>query len=102
MTDARREGMLDRLERSQDREEVVMCVVVLICYQVKSLSLAGNETINSMLKLFEHDTKIPNHVTETIQDMKSKDACETEYLIARVKKFGLAKNSKALAALAER
>ena len=101
ITDARREGILDRLERSQDREEVAMCVIVLICYQVKSLSIAGNETIDSMLQLFEHDTKIPNQVTETIQGLKSTDACETVNLIARVKMFGLAKNSKALAALVE-
>jgi hypothetical protein len=101
ITDARRDGILDRLERSQDREEVVMCVVVLICYQVRNLSIAGYETIDSMLKLFEHDTKIPNQVADTIQGLKSTDASETTNLIARVKRFGLAKNSKALAALVE-
>ena len=78
-----------------------MCVVVLICYQVRNLSIAGNETIDSMLKLFEHDTKIPNQVADTIQGLKSTDASETTNLIARVKRFGLAKNSKALAALVE-
>ncbi|KAL3780783.1 hypothetical protein ACHAW5_004896 [Stephanodiscus triporus] len=99
VSDARRECIIDRLERSLDREEVVMCAIVLICHQVKSLSIAGSDTINLALKLFEHDAKIPNEVTEAIKGLKSTDTCETINLIARVKKFGLAKNSKSLAAM---
>ena len=100
---ARRQGLLERLEVAQEKEEVRMCSVVLIYYQVKNLSIAGVDTINLvMTRFFEQDKKIPLKVTKALQILKSEDGIEiSEVLIAGVKKFGLAKNSKALAAAAE-
>jgi len=96
---ARREGILDRLEHSRNEEEVVMCATVLIYHQIKNLPVAGIETINSVLKLFEHDRKIPQRVTEAILSLKRSDVSDSLRLISQVKRYGSAKNGKALAAV---
>ncbi|KAL7554024.1 hypothetical protein ACHAWF_017389 [Thalassiosira exigua] len=54
---AQREGVLQRLENSQNEEEAMMCASVLIAHQVKNLQISGTETIQFILKLFERDKK---------------------------------------------
>mmetsp|Transcript_23688 Transcript_23688/g.51156 ORF Transcript_23688/g.51156 Transcript_23688/m.51156 type:complete len:1032 (+) Transcript_23688:95-3190(+) len=101
---ARREGILNRLEKSQDKEEILMCAIILIMHQVKNMPIAGTDTANLVMnRLFEHDKKIPYGATEALRSLKSTDFDESSslHLIARVKKFGAAKNSKALAAVVD-
>jgi len=95
---ARRDNLLGRLESSQNKDEVVMCAIVLIYHQVKNLSITGTKTISSVLKLFEHDKKIPERVTGVLHLLKGTDIGDSSNLITQVKHFGQAKNSKALAA----
>ena len=99
---ARRNGILHRLENSQDRE-VVNCAVVLICHQVKNMQISGVNTINLALRILEQDKKIPGRVTETLRSLQNAgdDDYDLSGLIANVKKYGSAKNSKALAALVD-
>jgi len=100
---ARREAMLDRLEKSHDKEEVAMLAFVLIYHQVKNVAIVGMETINSLLERLceQPDKKIPRHVITVIQSLKTgaDDCDELSNLMSHVKKLGSAKNSKALAAI---
>merc|ERR1712194_205245 len=100
---ARREGLLERLEAAQDKEEVLLCTTALIYSQVKTLSIAGVDTVTLVLtRLFDQDKKIPKRVTEALQILNStEDAKAAAGLIAQAKKFGATKNSKALAALVD-
>ena len=99
---ARREGLLNRLERCTDKEEIVMCATALLYQQIKSLSISGKLTITSVLQdLFPNDKKIPEEVTKALQILRDCDI-EDQELIGQVKGFASAKNSKALFARCHR
>jgi len=97
---ARREGLLNRLERCTDKEEIVMCATALLYQQIKSLSISGKLTITSVLQdLFPNDKKIPEEVTKALQTLRDCDPEDQEELIKQVKRFASAKNNKALLVL---
>jgi len=97
---ARREGLLNRLERCIEKEKVVMCATALLYQQIKSLSISGKLTITSVLQdLFPNDKKIPEEVTKALQTLRDCDPEDQEELIKQVKRFASAKNNKALLVL---
>ena len=99
----RREGLMERLDRSQDNEEMARCAAILIYQQVKSLPIAGMDTTNVVARLFEHDKKIPPEVTQDLLTLRTCDDSDAPMsLILRVKKYGSAKNAKALASLVDK
>ena len=96
----RRERLLERIQVSQDSDEVLKCSVVLIYNQVKNLPIAGDETITLVLtKLFEREKKIPSSVTKSMQALQHHSSDESS-ILEQVKRYALAKNSKALVQLA--
>ena len=96
---ARREDLLNRLDRCTDKEEIVMCATALLYQQIKTLTISGKHTITSVLQnLLTNDKKIPEEVTKALQTLRDCDL-EDQELIGQVKRFASAKNSKALLAL---
>lgn len=97
---SRREGILRRLENSRNEDEVFLCATVLIFHQIKNMPMAGIKTINLVVtRLFDWDKKIPREVTEALRSLTIADCNGSSSLIELAKKFGSAKNSKALAAI---
>jgi len=95
----RREGLLNRLDRCTDKEEIVMCATALLYQQIKTLTISGKHTITSVLQnLLTNDKKIPEEVTKALQTLRDCDL-EDQELIGQVKGFASAKNSKSLLAL---
>jgi len=95
----RREGLLNRLDRCTDEEEIVTCATALLYQQVKTLAISGKSTITSVLQdLFPNDKKIPEVVTKALQTLRD-SVIEDQELIGQVKGFASAKNSKSLLAL---
>merc|ERR1711862_314844 len=89
----RREGIIHQLETSCDGEEVAVFATILICQQIKNLAISGTDSsVHSALSLFEGDKKIPSSVTLALQKMKAGN----NSFIDVVKRFGIAKNTKAL------
>ena len=96
---ARREDLLNRLDRCTDKEEIVMCATALLYQQIKTLTISGKHTITSVLQnLLTNDKKIPEEVTKALQTLRDCDL-EDQELIGQVKRFASAKNSKTLLAL---
>ena len=95
----RRESILDRIEQSLVEEEVVLCSTVLVYQNVKSISISGRQTIISVLKVLEHDKKIPREVTKALKDLLANAGGGDPDLLMQAKGFAGAKNSKALSAL---
>ena len=98
---ARRDRLLERLEGSIEKKDVSIISTVLIYQQIKNISILGEFTTSSVLKvLFERDSKkIPPEVTKSLQILASNDGNVDDELIKNVKSYGAAKNSKALVAL---
>ena len=96
----RRESILHHIEQSFVNEEVVMCSTVLICQNIRSISISGRQTINSVLELlFEHDKKIPREVTKALKDLLANASIDSSGLLMQAKAFAGAKNSKSLSAM---
>ena len=97
---SRRQGLIDRLEKSSQQDEILRTCVILIYQQTKSLMISGKTMTALVMNLFEQEKKIPTRVTEVLLDLK-RDNCVSPELLHLVKQFGTAKNSKALAAISE-
>ena len=91
----RREGLLHRLEMSQNEEQVASCTILIHLQQVKNISIYGTDLARSGLVLLEGDKRIPAAVTEDIGKLLEGDST----LLDSVKKYATAKNSRALAGL---
>jgi hypothetical protein len=101
LTATRREGILDCLERSVDRDEIAACAIVLLSNTVKNVSIVGNKTIDLALNFLDNDSKVPNKFVEAIIALRHSATNDDtiDYLICLVKKLGSAKNVKALVAI---
>eukprot|EP00984_Skeletonema_dohrnii_P001192 scaffold371_cov84-Skeletonema_dohrnii-CCMP3373.AAC.3 len=96
---SRRQGLIGRLEKSSQQDEIFRTCVILIYQQTKSLMISGKTMTALVMNLFEQ-MKIPTRVTEVLLDLKRDNGVSPE-LLHLVKQFGTAKNSKALAAISE-
>jgi hypothetical protein len=101
LTAARREGILDCLERSVDRDEIAACAIVLLSNTVKNVSIVGNKSIDLALNFLDNDSKVPNKFVEAITALRDSATNDDtiDSLICLVKKLGSAKNVKALVAI---
>lgn len=96
---ARRQGLIDRLEQSSQRDEILSASVILIYQQAKNLLILGKTMTSLVMNIFEQEKKIPKRVTEVLLDLKREN--DSPEMLHLAKKFGTAKNSKALAAISE-
>jgi len=101
MMTLRRQGLIDRLDKSNQQEEILSICVILMYQQTKSVTICGTTMISLVLNnLFEEEKKIPKSVTDVLWKLKQENDVSPE-LLDIAKKFGSAKNNKALAAISE-
>jgi ribosomal protein S8 len=97
----RRQGLIDRIEKSNAQDEILSTCVALIYQQTKSMMISGSLMISLVLnKLFEEEKKIPKRATEVLFKLNQENGVSPELLIL-AKQFGIAKNNKALAAISD-
>ncbi|KAL7429756.1 hypothetical protein ACHAXM_001871 [Skeletonema potamos] len=101
MMTLKRQGLIDRLDKSNQQDEVLSACVILIYHQTKSVLISGKTMISLVLNLFEEEKKIPKRVTEVLLKLKHEGEDVSPELLILAKKFGIAKNSKTLAAISE-
>ena len=97
----RRQGLIERIEKSQDPGEILNTCVVLIYQNTRNLVIAGQTMISLVLNLFEEEKKIPKKVTDVLLKLKQEGSNVSPELLALAKQFGTAKNSKALSGMCE-
>mmetsp|Transcript_24032 Transcript_24032/g.37666 ORF Transcript_24032/g.37666 Transcript_24032/m.37666 type:complete len:803 (+) Transcript_24032:2-2410(+) len=97
---ARRQGLIERLEKSSQLDEILSISVILIYQQVKNSMISGKTMTSMVMNRFGQEKKIPTRVTEVLLNLKRENSASPE-LLHLVKQFGNAKNSKALAAICE-
>jgi hypothetical protein len=92
---SRRQCIVDLLQYTTDKQQVLLCATAFLFQLSKTSSIVGNITLNLVLDtVLGGDKKIPQDVTKSLLKLK-KDDTDND-LIAKVKKFGTAKNVKAL------
>eukprot|EP00804_Cyclotella_cryptica_P017198 CCRYP_013134-RB/>CCRYP_013134-RB protein AED:0.18 eAED:0.18 QI:2038/1/1/1/0.4/0.16/6/178/911 len=97
---SRRQCILDQLEYSNDKEQVLLSAIVLVFQLAKNTSLAGKSAINYLLdRVFVSEKKIPQPVIATLHKLKQSEDHEREALMAEAKTFGLVKNFKTLSSI---
>lgn len=97
---ARRQGLIERLKKSSQQDEILSICVILIYQQTKNLMISGKTMTSMVMNRFGQEKKIPTRVTEVLLNLKRENNVSPELLLL-VKQFGNAKNSKALAAICE-
>lgn len=93
----RRERISDLLQHATDKELVLLTSISFLFQLSKNSSIAGKSTMHLVLTVvLIGDKKIPKAIIETLVKLKGDDS---DVLIDEVKKFGTAKNIKALSSM---
>jgi hypothetical protein len=99
---SRRQCILDLLDYTSDKEQVLLSVIVLVFQLAKNNSIVGKSTIYFMLDtVFVSEKKIPQSVVATLRKLKKSEDNDMESLIAKAKTFGLVKNTKSLSSIVD-